>query len=184
MASPPSLRATGSRERAPDDRLREAIQSHERDSGLPRRLSLAMTDRHDIAFSRHDTPEVCMSLVPPRDRGRREDRVHAAPAVSCARCTKQNAHEHTGSAEAFRPSLRNGFNGFLRALPGDRLVVTVAPKKRWLPENLTPASGRQDHTTSPYASMHSSARHLIAPALKASIASRALVRDDRDTPLM
>jgi hypothetical protein len=31
-------------------------------------------------------------------------------------CTK-NAHEHTGSAEAIRHSLRNGFNGFLRALP-------------------------------------------------------------------
>jgi hypothetical protein len=42
----------------------------------------------------------------------------------------ENAHEHTGSAEAVRPSLRNEFNGFLRALPGDRLVVTVAPEKR------------------------------------------------------
>jgi hypothetical protein len=30
------VRATGSRERAPDDRLREAIQSHARDSGLLR----------------------------------------------------------------------------------------------------------------------------------------------------
>ena len=34
---------------------------------------------------------------------------------------ERDAHEHTGSAEAVRPSLRNGFNGFLRALPGDRL---------------------------------------------------------------
>jgi hypothetical protein len=41
-------------------------------------------------------------------------------------CASENAHEHTGSAEAFRPSLRNGFNGFLHALPGDRLFVTVA----------------------------------------------------------
>jgi hypothetical protein len=36
--------------------------------------------------------------------------------------------------------------------PVTGFLVTVAPKKRWLPENLTPASGRQDHTTSPYAS--------------------------------
>jgi hypothetical protein len=38
--------------------------------------------------------------------------VRAAPAVSCARCTKQNAHEHTGSAEAVRPSPRNGFTAY------------------------------------------------------------------------
>src|SRR6266481_4175336 len=44
----------------------------------------------------------------PPERGRREDRVRAAPAVSCATCTKENAHEHTGSAEAIRPSLRSG----------------------------------------------------------------------------
>jgi hypothetical protein len=45
-------------------------------------------------------------------RGRRECRVRAAPAVSCARCTKKCAHEHTGSAEAIRHSLRNGFNAY------------------------------------------------------------------------
>ena len=43
-----------------------------------------------------------------RNRGRREDRVLAAPAVSRAICANKNAHEHTGSAEAFRPSPRNG----------------------------------------------------------------------------
>ena len=41
-------------------------------------------------------------------RGRREDRVRAAPAVSCAKCTTKSAHEHTGSAENTRPSLRDG----------------------------------------------------------------------------
>jgi hypothetical protein len=44
--------------------------------------------------------------------------------------------------------------------------------------NLTPASGRQDHTTSPSAP---------APFVKgafASTASRTNVRDDRETPLM
>ena len=35
----PSLRANGSRECAPDDRLREAIQSQECDSGLLRRFA-------------------------------------------------------------------------------------------------------------------------------------------------
>src|SRR5450756_821899 len=40
-------------------------------------------------------------------RGRREDRVRAAPAVPCAEMVEY-AHEHTGEAEAIRPSLRDG----------------------------------------------------------------------------
>ena len=53
-------------------------------------------------------------------------RAQGRPGARCTRglaCKKQkeDAHEHTGSAEAVRPSLRNGFNGLLRALPGDRL---------------------------------------------------------------
>ena len=45
----------------------------------------------------------------------------------------------------------NGFNGFLRALPGDRLFVTIPGAMRKHRRELTPASGRQDHTTSPSA---------------------------------
>src|SRR6476620_12679431 len=74
--------------------------------------SRVMTTEYVFAISRRDAPELCRTVVPPGKRGRREDRVRAAPAVSCARCTKQNAHEHTGSAEAFRPSLRNGFTAY------------------------------------------------------------------------
>jgi hypothetical protein len=59
------------------------------------------------------------------------------------------------------------------------LVCHRRPQEAWLLENLTPASGRQDHTTSP------SARQRVRP-------SRALrpshpvpnVRDDRETPLL
>src|SRR5258707_14873713 len=70
---------------------------------------------------------------------------------------------------------RNGFNGFLRALPGDRALLP--PSLANESANLTPASRRQDHTTSPSA---------LAPFVKgaaASIASRTNVRDDRETPL-
>jgi hypothetical protein len=51
-----------------------------------------------------------------------------------ARCTrgpvckmgKENAHEHTGSAEAIRHSLRNGFTAYF-ALPGESgLFASVA----------------------------------------------------------
>src|SRR5450755_4171905 len=67
-------------------------------------------------------PRFC-KITPGKNRGRREDRVRAAPAVSRANSDRKNAHEHTGSAETLRPSLRNGFNGLLRALPGDRAFL-------------------------------------------------------------
>jgi hypothetical protein len=49
-----------------------------------------------------------------------------------------------------RPSLRDGFNGVLRALPGDRACLPPSRARSSL-ANLTPASGCQDHTTSPSA---------------------------------
>src|SRR4051794_12641820 len=72
--------------------------------------------KHSFAFSRHDLPEVCISLSLEK-RGSRECRMHAAPAVSCAMCTKRCAHEHTGSAEALRHSLRNGFTAYATLSP-------------------------------------------------------------------
>src|ERR1700736_2676382 len=59
----------------------------------------------------------CCANHPRKIRGRREDRVRAAPAVSCAKCANKNAHEHTGSAEAIRPSLRNGFTAYSALSP-------------------------------------------------------------------
>ncbi|WP_212364194.1 hypothetical protein, partial [Bradyrhizobium jicamae] len=44
---------------------------------------------HATTFSRHDLPEFSISFRPHLNRGRREDRVHAAPAVSCAMCTEE-----------------------------------------------------------------------------------------------
>ena len=38
--------------------------------------------------------------------------MRAAPAVSCAKCTRKCAHEHTGPAESIRPSLRNGLTAY------------------------------------------------------------------------
>src|SRR5665647_805043 len=49
------------------------------------------------AISRRDAPEACVGWPPSeRLRGRRESRVRAAPAVSCAIVIGQEAHEHTG----------------------------------------------------------------------------------------
>jgi hypothetical protein len=51
-----------------------------------------------------------MNLSP--ERGRRERRVLAAPAVSRAICAQEHAHEHTGTVGASRHSLRNGFTAY------------------------------------------------------------------------
>jgi hypothetical protein len=66
----------------------------------------------------------------------------------------------------------------LRALPGDRALLPPSPLRSLLLKNLTPASRRQDHTTSPSAS-----GALVRSTLRVHrIPSR--VRDDREPPLM
>jgi hypothetical protein len=147
------------------------------------RLSQAMTAGYSFAISRRVAPEVCISMPLLENRGRREDRVRAAPAVSCAKCANKGAHEHTGSAETLRPSLRSGFTAYFVLSPVNGSFATVAA---WIsrsirridaqPRSLTPAPRRQDHTTSPYASgalvFHAFRVHRIPPH----------VRDDRDRP--
>src|SRR6266403_4283433 len=77
------------------------------------------------------------------------------PGAQCARslvCEKKQTHEHshhghTGNHPAFPAQW---FYGLLRALPGDQACLTPSPAL--LIADLTPASGRQNHTTWPYAS--------------------------------
>src|SRR5260370_6506840 len=66
-----------------------------------------------------------VSFAPLEKRGRRECRMRAAPAVSCAMCTNRCAHEHTGSAEAIRHSLRNGFTAYSALSPVIGFLATV-----------------------------------------------------------
>ena len=101
----------------------------------------------------------------PRSRVQIVDRVHPA-------------HEHTGSAETLRPSLRSGLRIIARSpRRSGYLLVTVILREVLLPADLTPTSRRQDHTSSPSASVALVSRnvsvHRIPPR----------VRDDRDPPL-
>jgi hypothetical protein len=50
------------------------------------RSSRVMTIECVFAISRHELPEAFLKLPPSPIRGRREDRVLAAPEVSCAVC--------------------------------------------------------------------------------------------------
>ena len=77
------------------------------------------------------------------------------PGARCARsrvwCVESTRVSHHGRAEITRHSPRNGFTAYsaLSRVTG----LSCHPRLAELPpRNLTPASGRQDHTTSPSAS--------------------------------
>jgi hypothetical protein len=82
----------------------------------------------------------------------------------------------TGSDGINRLSPRNGFNGFLRALLGDRALLppSLAKLVRKLDASVG-ASGPHDFAVR--------VRTFRPPRAFASTASRAHVRDDRETPL-
>src|SRR6202163_3410355 len=114
--------------------------------------------KHTFATSPREAPESLMNLSP--ERGRGERRMPVAPAASCAMIVVERTRATTSTPESPGVPARNGFNGFLRALPGDRAVLPPSSADMFLSKpgwadlnsaNLTPASGRQDHTTSPYA---------------------------------
>src|SRR5229473_1832148 len=177
----------------------------ERKNGL---LRFARNDGPDYKrdFAPRGTKRPSRAFISRPPRGRGECRVPDAPAASCALCiggTHTSNNEYTGS-----PGIpaRNGFNSLCRALPGDRALLPpssrgylacprpVGPTR--LPQNLTPASGRQDHTILP-----SAATSLVGVPVIAHksfdlpcdpIARKMLprpshpvpyVRDDRETPL-
>jgi hypothetical protein len=132
------------------------------------------------------------------------------PGARCTRslvCSVLVAHEcrhhgRTGKHPAFPHA--SGFNGLFRALPGDRAFLPPSPSGLRLcprpvgptkpPLDLTPASRRQDHTTSPSALAPFVRALVIAhrkPALRSRLRAQRCrvhripprVRDDRDTPL-
>ena len=77
---------------------------------------------HNSAFSRHPSPEVCKFVPPQKGRSAIPRGTQGRPGARCTRglvCKwkQQNAHEHTGSAETLRPSLRNGFTAYFVLSP-------------------------------------------------------------------
>src|ERR1700726_925442 len=94
----------------------------------------------------------------------------------CKKCTKKRtrAYRFSGGNPAF-PA--RWFTGLFRALPGDRACLPPSSPRSLLLKNLTPASGRQDHTASPSATT----AFVICCLRVHRIPPR--VRDDRDPPL-
>jgi hypothetical protein len=101
------------------------------------------------AFSRREAPERCTILIAFENRGRRESRVPAAPAASRAKYKKHTSLVTTGSPETPGLPCAMVLRLISRSPRGPGFLAPVA--SRIASRNLTPASGRQDHTTSPSA---------------------------------
>src|ERR1700733_6139782 len=127
-------------------------------------------------------PSFALMSRPPRSEGavlppRGEQGMPGADAPAAARgvvgSTRVSHHGHTGIT---RHSPRNGFNGFLRALPGDRACLPPSPAKiafRQLDASVG-ASGPHDFA------VREATRPSSAPP--ASTASRSDVRDVAQRP--
>src|SRR5258707_12844709 len=74
---------------------------------------------------------------------------HCTRSLACEidKAHERSHHRYTGVNPAFPAEC---FYGLLRDLPGDQACLTPSPAL--LIADLTPASGRQNHTTWPYAS--------------------------------
>jgi hypothetical protein len=122
----------------------------------PRRRGMAIfgfdyQTAHRTSHSRRaKTPGALQSDHPRENRGRRESRMLVAPAASRAKVESTRVSHHRLDRDHAGLPCANGFNGFLRALPGDRALLPPSfANCRFA--NLIPASGDQDHTTSPSA---------------------------------
>ena len=137
--SPISRRCEGSR---------LAIERRIDDAEMDCFASLAMTARHLRILAAHCARVVHESFAP-------KWRAWGMPGARCTRsrvCKCSKAHALVTTVAPGSPGIpaRNGFNGLFRALPGDRAFLP--PSLGGIASaNLTPASGRQDHTTSPSA---------------------------------
>src|SRR4029077_20840003 len=137
---------------------------------------MTANDKHTLAFSRRTAPEVCVYFSPSitEGAGKAGCALHPRSRVQCAQEVRTRAYR---AAEASRLSLRDGFTAYTTLSPATGFVATVTLQV--LLQSLTPASGRQDHTTSPSALArarlpHATGVHRIPPH----------VRDDRDPPLL
>ena len=148
-----------------------------RHARAPAGLMPGMTKKDTLPRSR-DTP--CPSFAKssaPKKRAQGRPGARCTRGLAC-KGREEDAHEHTGSAEAVRPSLRNGFTAYFALSPVIGFLATVAPEKLASQEldASVEASGPHDFA------VRVSAVRLAAlsrPSLPAPN-----VRDDRDTPLL
>src|SRR5207248_1603795 len=138
-----------------------------------------MTRVRDLAARSARALRIPLSLPSSNQRAQGKPGADCTRGLVCkiAHCRRTRAYRFSRNSPAFPTQW---LYGLLRALPGER--ACLPPSLANCSTSLTPASRRQDHTTSPYALAFSSGAK-IAPDAKASIAFQPTHRDDRETPL-
>jgi hypothetical protein len=101
-------------------------------------------------------PELCIECCPREERGRRESRVLSKHPQPRTQTKKRTSVVATGSPKQSGLPCAMVY-GLFRALPGDRAFLPPSLADR--PANLTPASGRRDHTALPSATASFVLRH-------------------------
>jgi hypothetical protein len=139
-------------------------------------IRLSNSERMCVRILAARCARVLRRLPPSEQEGAGKAGCALHPRSRVQKCTKKRtrAYRFSGGNPAF-PA--RWFTGLFRALPGDRAFLPPSSPRSLLLKNLTPASGRQDHTASPSATTAFVIRrlrvHRISPR----------VRDDRDPPL-
>src|SRR6266700_1728883 len=183
-----SLRANGSRECAPDDRLKrsnpETAATKRLDCFVALLLAMtALSFKRDSAISRRDAPEVCMNGSHPEIKegaGKAGCALHPRSRVQICAKKRTRAYRSSGGNPAFTAQW---FYGLLRALPGDRALLPPSPADiatRQLDASVG-ASGPHGFAVRNKRFRPACMR---APDAVASTASHPNVRDDHDTPLL
>src|SRR6266404_8100963 len=84
-----------------------------------------LVSRHTLAPSRRDAPEALLDLPPKEGVGNAGCPWHPRPRVHFV--VVERTRVTTSTPESPGVPARNGFNGFLRALPGDRALLPPSP---------------------------------------------------------
>ena len=150
-----------------------------RTAPAPSTNSARLSIRHHATFSRRQTPELCKIIGPSQIRGRRECR--ALCRTRSLACQKKKTYELKSPQVRQRRSgipRANGFNGFLRALPGEPgFLVTIACE----------SSSRGLDISVGISGPHDFAVRLrsafVCRATSVHRIPRATFSDDRETPL-
>src|SRR5216684_1866817 len=85
--------------------------------------------KHSFSISPRVPREFCLKFLSPENSegaGNAGRPTRPQPRVQMKKAHEHSHHGHTGFT---RHSPRNGFNGFLRALPGDEFVLSPSPAK-------------------------------------------------------
>jgi hypothetical protein len=164
------------------DLMRASIAGKRFAKGMDERVKPAYDDHGSRTHANTFPRRLCARVVREIFASSKEEGAGNAGCVDCTRGLACERKKHTSvitTGTPDRPGIpcASGFNGFLRALPGDRAFLPPSLTDHH-PISLISASGYQDHTTSPSATGRLRLVRRPRPSHPAPN-----VRDDRETPL-